>query len=72
MSKKNAVSSKILTIEDLVGQTETDAITWIRALGMRCRVMRRDKESFMGTCDYRTDRVNLEVDNGNVTKASIG
>ena len=71
-TKKDAVSFKIVTLTDLVGQTEADATAWILGQGLRCRITRRDAEGFMGTMDLRNDRINLEIDNGKVTKADIG
>jgi hypothetical protein len=44
----------------------------IRAFGMVSRVVSVDGESMMVTEDYRTDRVNIEITDGLVSKASIG
>jgi len=40
--------------------------------GLTLRVVRVDNQSFPGTTDYRLDRVNIEVDNGIVTKVYLG
>jgi hypothetical protein len=58
--------------KNLVGLTEEDAKAKITALGMKCRVRNRDGERFMGTCDYRLDRVNLSISDGKVSNATIG
>lgn len=58
--------------KNLVGLTEEAAKAKITELGMKVRVRNRDGETFMGTCDYRTDRVNLSIDNGKITNATIG
>ena len=71
-TKKDAVSFKVVTLTDLIGQTEADATVWILGQGLRCRITRRDAEEFMGTMDFRNDRVNLEIDNGKVTSVDIG
>lgn len=57
---------------ELVGQPSTETITKLQELGWRVRKTRVDEARFMGTCDYRTDRINLEIDNGNITNARIG
>lgn len=36
------------------------------------RVTCKDGEFFIGTCDFRMDRVNIEINDGKVVKASIG
>lgn len=66
------MKSNISLAESLVGLTEEEAVAKITDSGMRVRVRSKDGESFMGTCDYRMDRVNLHIENGKVTKASIG
>ena len=56
----------------LMGLTEKDAFAKVEATGRTIRLARRDKETFALTMDYRPDRINIEVDNGAVTEASIG
>ena len=60
------------TFEEVVGKTTKEALKIIRNNGLIARTMREDKEGFMGTCEYRPDRVNLEIDKGVVTKAYFG
>jgi len=60
---------------EVVGMTEAEAISTIESTSseqLTYRVTRRDDESYPMTMDYRLDRINLEIDNGVVTKASIG
>ena len=60
---------------EVIGMTEAEAISTIEGVGseeLTYRVTRRDDESYPMTMDYRLDRINLEIDNGVVTKASIG
>lgn len=60
---------------EVIGMTETEAIATIEGVSseqLTYRVTRRDDESYPMTMDYRLDRINLEIDNGLVSKASIG
>lgn len=61
-----------LNLSSLLGLTESDAVTTIEAAEMKARVRSREGQAFIGTCDYRTDRVNLHIMGGKVTKATIG
>lgn len=60
----------MIEIPQLVGLTEEEAIekssTW------KIRVRQRDGVGLMGTCDYRTDRLNFTIVDGIVTKVNIG
>ncbi len=58
--------------QNLVGKTEAEAVSEIKSRGMRARVRRRDKKGYPGTMEVRTDRVNLELDDGKVTYARVG
>jgi hypothetical protein len=55
-----------------VGMTEEDAMAAITKNKMTPRVRSKDGKAFMGTMDYRTDRVNLTIEDGKVTQATIG
>jgi hypothetical protein len=60
---------------EVIGMTEAEAISTIESVSseeLTYRVTRRDDESYPMTMDYRLNRINLEIDNGVVTKASIG
>lgn len=57
---------------EVVGMTEAEASAAIEDAGCVMRVMKRDGESFMGTDDYRTDRVNVTIVAGVVTAATVG
>ena len=61
--------------EEVIGMSEEEAIQTIEGISseqLAARVIRRDAENFTVTMDYRLDRINLEIDNGIVTKAFIG
>ena len=61
-----------MNLSELIGLTETDAVAKIKAAGMKSRVRVRDGQAFIGTADYRLDRVNLSVANNLVTGATLG
>lgn len=58
--------------EKLLGLTETAAVTCAESEGWGVRVVQRDDEEFMATTDYRSDRVNLVVENDVVTAVTVG
>ena len=55
-----------------LGMTEEAAIAKAKAEGRRCRIVKRDDESFPMTRDYRPNRVNLTIKDGVVTVANGG
>lgn len=55
-----------------VGMSESEATAAIAAAGGSVRVVSRDGEDFPMTMDYRFDRVNLRIEDGIVTDATIG
>jgi cyanophycinase-like exopeptidase len=57
---------------DVVGMTENEATAALMAAGFTARVMSVDGKSLVGTADFRTDRANLALRDGKVTKVSIG
>jgi len=65
----------IAVSQDVIGMTEDQAIQTIEGISseqLTARVVRRDDENFAVTMDYRINRINLEIDNGLVTKTFIG
>lgn len=64
--------SDMFSTQSLIGLTKEDAKDLAEKHGFTIRVMHEDGESFMGTMDYRTDRVNLSVNGGKVTEAKVG
>jgi cell division FtsZ-interacting protein ZapD len=67
-------TSKMTTAQvlALVGLPETEATTIIRDAGMQVRVMSKNGKFFMGCCDIDIQRVNLDIENDKVIKATIG
>ena len=60
---------------EVLGMTEEVAIQTIKGISseqLTARVVRRDDKSYAVTEDYSLSRINLEIDNGVVTKSSIG
>ena len=55
-----------------VGLTKKEAIAKAEASDTPWRITREDKETFMVTQDFVENRVNFEIDNGKVTKATNG
>lgn len=53
----------------LIGITEEEARDKIRNFGgnLKVRIASRDGKEFVGTCDHKSDRFNLEINNGKVT-----
>jgi hypothetical protein len=59
-------------VVEIVNLTEAEAKKWLIENGLKPRVMTRDKEHFAGTCDYRTDRVNLNIQKDRVVECWEG
>lgn len=66
------MKTKTFDVKGLVGLTEKKALAKITAAGMTARIQQRDKETFVGTCEFRTSRVNLNIQKGKVKSADIG
>jgi hypothetical protein len=65
----------IAVSQEVIGMTEEQAIQTIEGISseqLAHRVVRRDDEFYPMTMDYRINRINLEIDDGLVTKTSIG
>ena len=56
----------------LVGLTKEQAEEVAADAGYTVRVTIEDGQMFPMTMDYRTDRINIEVENGVVTRAFVG
>lgn len=57
---------------DFIGKTEAEAARLAEEREVAIRVMKRDDEAMIGTADYRTDRVNLEIRDGVVVRTYRG
>lgn len=58
--------------QEVIGMEKQAAIDLIKARGLKSRIRSEDGKSFIGTCDYRLDRINLHIQDGKVIKASKG
>ena len=53
--------------EHIIGLSVDDARTLLEQNNMALRIMKRDGEHLIGTCDWRLNRLNVEVEQGVVT-----
>lgn len=58
--------------EELIGMSESDAVSEAEVRGWVVRVVARDGEEFSITMDYSTERVNLTVEDDVVVKVYVG
>ena len=68
-------ATAVAVAAEVIGMTEELAIQTIEGISseqLTARVVRRDDKSYAVTEDYSLSRINLEIDNGLVTKTSIG
>lgn len=59
-------------VNEIIGKNETESRTIANHNGYDYRVTRSDNVSYVVTCDFRTDRINVEMTDGLVTKAYFG
>jgi heat shock protein HslJ len=57
---------------DIVGLPEDEAQAAVEGAGLTFRVVARDGKALAATDDYSVTRINVTVDNGTVTEATIG
>ena len=69
-SKQSTTSNT--SAQSYVGLTKQEAIAKAKATDTPWRITREDKETFMVTQDFVENRINFEIDNGKVTKATYG
>lgn len=58
--------------DTLVGMTAQEAQDAVEAKGLTYRVLSEDGQENAVTADYRPDRINVEIEDGTVTKATVG
>jgi len=76
MSVKQVSEEKIKMSENIIEKikdlTEELALEVIKQANMKSRILEKDGVNFMGSMDYKVDRVNLFLKDGKVYKATIG
>jgi len=61
-----------LILQKVMGLDEEAALALIKYYGMVSRITRRDEERYVCTRDFRRERMNIEFENGVVTRAEVG
>lgn len=64
------ISDEILN--SFIGMDREICVSICLEKNYKVRVTREDSTNYIVTCDLRFDRVNLEIDNGKVTKCGLG
>lgn len=59
--------SKEVRLDSVLGKTEEEARAFLNENGVKHRVVRKDDENYIVTCDFDDKRANLEFDNDVVT-----
>jgi hypothetical protein len=72
MEKKvERINGNQLLLSSIVGKTTKEGKDLANFNGYLFRVIREDDEQFFVTMELRGDRIQVEIDNGIITKASI-
>ena len=58
--------------DQLIGLSETEAKEIAIRNGYAFRVTRKDAVNYVITCDFRTFRINVEIDDEKVSKVDFG
>jgi hypothetical protein len=69
-SKQSTTSNT--SAQSYVGLSKQEAIAKAKTTDSPWRITREDKETFLVTQDFVENRINFEIDNGKVTKATYG
>jgi len=56
----------------VLGKREDELDALFAGTPFHYRIRMKDGKGYMGTCDHRVDRINIYVENGIITKTSIG
>jgi hypothetical protein len=65
-------NGSIRLLESLIGLTKEEGRKLCLDNDYKVRVTREDYNNYVITMDLRFDRINLELDNGIITKCDIG
>ncbi|MBM3693754.1 MAG: hypothetical protein FJW77_10780 [Actinobacteria bacterium] len=69
---RRAAAADATDPQSYVGRATRAAIAEAEAAGVPWRITREDDEWFMVTMDFSPNRMNLEIDDGVVTRATLG
>jgi hypothetical protein len=61
-----------MELNTVVGMDEDEAFALLKRENITYRIRSRNGEPYMGTCDYRLDRLNLTIIDGIVTSVTFG
>jgi hypothetical protein len=70
--RQDATASPGISAKAYIGLSKRAAIAKAEAAGRPWRIVREDDETFPVTMDYVAERINFEIDDGTVTKATFG
>lgn len=57
---------------EVIGLLEHVGVILIAERGFTSRIRSRDGKNYMGTCDFRMDRINLNITDGKIVRAGPG
>ena len=72
MGKPKRFNGNKVLVESLIGKSLEVAISLASSYGYSTRILREDDKNYYSTFDLNFWRINIEIDNKKVTKASIG
>jgi hypothetical protein len=65
-------TKEIPLLNKIIGLSLEEAKQLLESNGYKTRIKMKDGKAMVGTCDYRTDRVNVTLVDDKVTNYSIG
>ena len=72
MGKPKRFNGNKVLVESLIGKSLEEARDIASSNGYSTRILREDDKNYYSTFDLNFWRINIEIDNKKVTKASIG
>jgi len=61
-----------MNTEEFIGLTLEEALKLASSKKLKFRVVKEDSKVFVGSYDFFTDRVNVEIEKGKIVQAGIG
>jgi hypothetical protein len=56
---------------EIIGKSEDDARRYLETHGKKLRVIERDRDPYLFTCDYLDERVNVRVHQGVISSIAF-